>query len=139
MGGDRKSLMNLITDLGLVDDVIFTGQVSEESLPLFYNSADLFVFPSLYEGFGLPPLEAMACGCPVIAADTTSLPEVVGDAGMLIPPENSNELSRLICRVVLDSKMYGSMVDKSLEQVKKFSWDCAAMKTKELYLRFAGE
>ena len=138
MGGDRKSLENLITDLGLVDNVIFTGQVSEESLPLFFNAADLFVFPSYYEGFGLPPLEAMACGCPVIAADTTSLPEVVGDAGILIRPDDLDGITAAIHRMIIDSQLKNSMIANGLGQIKKFSWEVAADKTENVYLRFAG-
>jgi len=71
---------------GYEDDLVFTGYVPDDDLVALYNAADLFVYPSIYEGFGLPPLEAMACGTPVITSDTSSLPEVVGDAGLLVDP-----------------------------------------------------
>ena len=79
--------------LNLKEDVIFTGYVPEEEVPLLMNGAKAFVFPSLYEGFGMPPLEAMACGTPVIVSNTSSLPEVVGNAGMLVDPENVEEIA----------------------------------------------
>ncbi|KKI00370.1 hypothetical protein EO95_13930 [Methanosarcina sp. 1.H.T.1A.1] len=91
-------LLYLVNELNLQNDVIFTGYVPDEDLPALYNAADLFVYPSLYEGFGLPPLEAMACGTPVIVSNTSSLPEVLGDAGCLFDPLNPAELANSIYR-----------------------------------------
>ncbi len=79
-----NKILRLVNELRLIDEVIFTGFVPEEDLVKFYNTADIFVYPSLYEGFGLPPLEAMACGCPVITSNSSSLPEVVGDSGIMV-------------------------------------------------------
>ena len=87
-GWKYTKIFDLIEEFNLKGDVIFTDYVSDEYLVKFYNAADLFVYPSLYEGFGLPPLEAMACGCPVITSNTSSLPEVVGDAGIMIDPND---------------------------------------------------
>ena len=84
--GARKQLLNYITDMGLQKDVIFIGYVPEEELPKWYNASDFLVYPCLYAGFGLPPLEAMACGTPVISSNTSSLPEVIGDAGIMVDP-----------------------------------------------------
>ena len=87
------SIFETVEQLNLKEDVIFTGYVPEEEVPLLMNGAKAFVFPSLYEGFGMPPLEAMACGTPVIVSNTSSLPEVVGDAGMLVDPESVEEIA----------------------------------------------
>jgi len=110
----------------LKDEIIFTGYVPDEDLPLIYNAADLFVFPSLYEGFGLPPLEAMACGTPVITSNLSSLPEIVGEAGILINPYNTKDLADAIERVLKDDALKKAMIAKGLAQVKKFSWRRAA-------------
>ncbi len=91
--GNIQKYLILLKVLKLKDDVIFTDYVPDNDLVKFYNTADLFVYPSLYEGFGLPPLEAMACGCPVITSNISSLPEVVGDAGMMIDPNDVESLT----------------------------------------------
>lgn len=110
----------------LKDEIIFTGYVPDEDLPLIYNAADLFVFPSLYEGFGLPPLEAMACGTPVVTSNLSSLPEIVGEAGLLINPYYTKDLAEAIERVLKDEELKGAMIARGLVQVKKFSWRRAA-------------
>ena len=92
---DQK-LVKLATELKINSHVIFTGFVPEDHLPLFYNCCDAFIYPSFYEGFGLPPLEAMNCGAPVIASNLTSIPEVVGDGGILINPYDVSEISLAI-------------------------------------------
>jgi len=121
-----QSIIELIIKLKLQDDVILTGYVDENELPLIYNAADLFVFPSFYEGFGLPVLEAMACGCPVIASNTSSLPEVVGDAGILINPENFEEISDAIVKIIEKPEFRRELVLKGLERAKQFSWEKAS-------------
>lgn len=95
--------------------------------------ADLFVFPSLYEGFGLPVLEAMACGVPVIASNRTSLPEVVGDAGILVNPENPDELASAMSKVLGDSELGATLSRKGIERAKLFSWQEVARKVIEVY------
>ncbi|MFH1259985.1 MAG: glycosyltransferase family 1 protein [Elusimicrobiota bacterium] len=123
----------LVERLGLQDSVSFTGPVPFEDLPLLYNAAELFVFPSLYEGFGLPPLEAMACGCPVVSSNTASLPEVVGEAGALVNPYSVEELSTAMEKVLEDVNLRQTLIAKGLERVKLFSWEKAARQTLEVY------
>lgn len=114
------------------NDIVFTGYLPEEHLPLFYGCADVFVYPSLYEGFGLPCLEAMCCGCPVVSSNLTSLPEVVGDAGILVDPLDVREIENAILRVISDPSARAEMVRKGFEQAKKFSWDNTARKMLEV-------
>lgn len=111
----------LIEKLELTEEVIVTGFIIEEHLPVIYNSSSLFVFPSFYEGFGLPPLEAMACGVPVIASNASSIPEVVGDAAMLISPEDIEGISSAIIKVLTDENLRKSMIDKGLARAKQFT------------------
>jgi glycosyltransferase involved in cell wall biosynthesis len=99
----------------------------------FYNAADLFVFPSYYEGFGYPAAEAMASGCPVIAAQSSSLIEVVGSGGLLFPPFDTVALYETISQVLTDSNMRSVMIKEGLEQVKNFDWKECAEKTLETY------
>ena len=107
--------------------LIFTGYVPEEALPALYSGAVAFVFPSLYEGFGLPALEAMACGTPVIASNTSSLPEVVGDAGLLIDPRDQDGLCHAMLNVLNDAALRRSLHGKGRERALAFSWKkCAA-------------
>jgi len=108
------------------NDVRFMGFVPIEVLRLFYDVAKVFVFPSLYEGFGLPPLEAMAHGTPVLTSNTSSVPEVVGNAAVLVNPENIFEMMRALQRVLLDHSLREKMKCRGYEQVKKFSWDRSA-------------
>jgi len=128
-----------VSTLGLDADVIFTGYVPDEDLPLLYNGASLFVYPSLYEGFGLPPLEAMACGCPVITSDISSLPEVVGDAGVMINPRSCDDLAGAIARVLEDSNLAGIMRAKGLARAATFSWDRCARETVAIYRDVSGK
>jgi glycosyltransferase involved in cell wall biosynthesis len=108
------------------NDVRFMGFVPIEVLRIFYDAAKIFVFPSLYEGFGLPPLEAMAHGTPVVTSNTSSLPEVVGSAAVLVNPENVFEIMRALHRVLLDQALRDKLKLRSYEQAKKFSWDASA-------------
>jgi glycosyltransferase involved in cell wall biosynthesis len=117
---------------GLEGEVIFTGYVPQEELPLLMSGADVFVFPSLHEGFGIPPLEAMACGAPVITSNASSLPEVVGDAGILVDPYNVDEIAEAIYKVVSDVKLREQMRRKGLERAKLFSWKKAAQQTLQI-------
>ena len=99
----------------------------------FYNIADLFVYPSLYEGFGLPPLEAMACGCPVITSNSSSLPEVIGDAGLMIDPYNSNDLVDKMYQILTNKSLRTELCNKSLKRAKMFSWEKTARETWKVY------
>ena len=111
---------------GVQNDVRFMGFVPIEVLRIFYDAAKVFVFPSLYEGFGLPPLEAMAHGTPVITSNTSSLPEVVGGAAVLVNPENVFEIMRALHRVLVDPVLREKLKQRGYEQAKKFSWDASA-------------
>ncbi|MBI3694956.1 MAG: glycosyltransferase family 4 protein [Acidobacteria bacterium] len=113
--------------------VRFLGFVSTETLRIFYSSAAAFVFPSLYEGFGLPPLEAMAQGTPVVTSNVSSLPEVVGDAAVLINPENVFDIARGIRQVLLDDDLRRTLSLRGREQAARFSWDRTADRVLEIY------
>lgn len=106
--------------------LIKTGYVPGEDLPAIYSGARIFVYPSFYEGFGMPPLEAMACGTPVITSDNTSLPEVVGDAGIMVKAEDTAELASQMTKVLADKKLADSMRKKGLLQSQKFRWQKSA-------------
>jgi len=131
--GMREKLLKLINDLNLQGDVIFTGFIPEEDLPKWYNAADLLVYPCAYAGFGLPPLEAMACGTPVITSNTTSLPEVVGDAGIMVNPNNINELADKMHEVLTNNGLREDMTKKGLKRAKMFNWNESAKKTMKIY------
>lgn len=126
---DRKRLLKLIGQLGLQKDIIFLGYVSGGDLPELYNIAELFVFPSFYEGFGLPVLEAMACGTPVITSNTSSLPEIVGDTGITVAPKDVDALAEAMKKVLLDEELRRSMISKGLERARMFSWRKSAKET----------
>ena len=133
MGWKYKEIFDLTNQLNLTNKITFTGYVKEEDLPILYNAADLFVYPSLYEGFGLPPLEAMACGCPVITSNTSSLPEVVGDAGIMINPTDVNKLADSIYEVLMDKGLQADLTRKGLDRAKLFSWKKCAEETQKIY------
>jgi glycosyltransferase involved in cell wall biosynthesis len=118
---------------GVQNEVRFLGFVPIDVLRIFYDAAKVFVFPSLYEGFGLPPLEAMAHGTPVLISNASSLPEVVGEAAVMVNPENVFEIMRGIHRVLLDPGLRAKLKQRGYEQVKKFSWDESARKILGVY------
>jgi len=117
----------------LTEQVLCPGRVSTNDLQLLYSYADLFVFPSLYEGFGIPVLEAMACGVPVVTSNSTALAEVAGDAAVLVDPRDANALGEAMLRVLDDEPFRSSLKAKGVERVKQFSWQLAATKTITLY------
>ncbi|MCX7792487.1 MAG: glycosyltransferase family 4 protein [Chloroflexaceae bacterium] len=119
--------------LGLREQVRFVGYLDEEELPLWYAAATVFVFPSIYEGFGMPPLEAMACGTPVVASNTSSLPEVVGDAGLTVSPYDSAALAEAISRVLDDADLRQELRERGLRQARAFSWRVTAERTLAAY------
>ncbi len=135
--GDELSknpdLRRTVIRSGVQNDVRFMGFVPIEMLRIFYDGAKVFVFPSLYEGFGLPPLEAMAHGTPVVTSNASSLPEVVGNAAVLVNPENVFEIMRALHRVLLDQVLRDRLRQRGYEQVKKFSWDLSAHRILEIY------
>lgn len=122
-----------MNELGLEGKVILTGFVPRVDLLSLYNAAELFVFPSLYEGFGIPPLEAMACGTPVVSSNTSSLPEVVGDAALLFNPYKIEEITQAMQKVLTDNDLRQNLIAKGFEQAKKFSWEKTARETLKVY------
>ncbi len=117
----------------LENQIIFTGYVPEQDLVLLYNAAKVFVYPSFYEGFGLPVLEAMACGTPVITSNRASLPWVAGEAALLIDPDKPNELAEALTKVLTNDNLAKEMSRKGLEQAARFSWDDTATLTLAAY------
>lgn len=130
-------VFRVVEELKLTSDVIFLGHILESDLVALYNLADVFAYPSLYEGFGLPVLEAMACGTPVVSSDSSSLPEVVGDAGLMITPDDVEGLAAAIERAIFDSQSVEELRAKGLERAKLFTWHKAAERMMEVYLRAA--
>ncbi len=128
-----KNVWEVVRKLKAEDAVIFTGVVDNDDLPFLYSGADVFVFPSLAEGFGIPVIEAMACGTPVIAANCTSLPEIVADAGLLVDPLNSEDLAESIHSVLSKISLRQKLIEKGIERAKIFSWERTAMETLGLY------
>ncbi|HAW59524.1 MAG TPA: hypothetical protein DCX03_11040 [Bacteroidales bacterium] len=130
---DNVRHRKMVRDLHLEDKVTFCGYIPETDLVKLYNVSDLFVFPSLHEGFGLPVLEAMACGCPVIASNTTSLPEVVGNAGVMVNPYSVDELATAIFELLSDKDRSEDQVRLGTEWAKQFTWEKCALETAKIY------
>lgn len=129
----RAEIDRAATEAGVADSVRFIGYAPQDEIASWYRAADLFAYPSLYEGFGLPPLEAMACGTPVVTSNAASLPEVVGEAGLMVAPEDERALADAIIRAVTDRALRAEMRARGLEQARKFSWARTARETAELY------
>lgn len=128
-----SEILKLVEDLSLQNSIHFLYQIPNEDLALLYNAASLFVFPSLQEGFGLPLLEAMSCGAPVIAADNSSIPEIVGDATVLFDAQNVNEISSAMRQVLMDDSLRLTLSKRGLERATNFSWDKCARETIRVY------
>jgi glycosyltransferase involved in cell wall biosynthesis len=117
------------------NDVLFLGFVPDVDLPTLYSAADAFAFPSFYEGFGLPPLEAMACGTPVVVADAASLPEVVGDAGLKVPPEDVEGLAETLAQITEDQGLRLRLRQAGLDRAATFSWEESGKRILDVYRR----
>jgi glycosyltransferase involved in cell wall biosynthesis len=117
------------------NDVRSLGFVSEEDLPMLYRAADVFVFPSLYEGFGLPPLEAMACGCPVLSSTRGALGEMLGNAAAVVDPEDTSALRAQLTRMATDEQWRRELSAAGLQQARNFHWSTTAAQTIEVYSR----
>jgi glycosyltransferase involved in cell wall biosynthesis len=130
---ESSTLMKLAYDLNMDSKIIFTGFVEEELLPVLYNAAEVFVYPSFYEGFGLPPLEAMSCGTPVIASNTSSIPEVVQNSGILIDPYDTDSLVTALGKVLSNESIKATLSKSALKKSSEFSWESTALKTLNSY------
>ncbi len=137
IGGKRqwqtKEIYETFRRLQLEEHVQFTGYVADEDLPALYSAAQAFLFPSLYEGFGLPPLEAMACGTPVITSNVSSLPEVVGDAALLVDPYNVQSMVSALYQVLENPRLVAHLRASGIQQAAKFIWETAARETLQVY------
>ncbi len=132
-GWEYDTIFEKVKEYGLEQDVVFTGYLPSEDLPKLYSGAKAFVFPSLYEGFGIPPLEAMACGVPVITSDCSCLPEVTGSAAVLVNPKDSEQLADAMERILTESDLRESCIKQGFEHVKQFTWEQATDKVFEIY------
>jgi glycosyltransferase involved in cell wall biosynthesis len=119
--------------------VVFADLIPDDQLPSYYRGAIALVFPTLYEGFGLPPLEAMASGTPVVTSSTTSLPEVVGDAAILVDPSSVEAIADSIERVVADSELRQALIVRGLEQAKRFTWGDTAARVQHILSKAIAE
>ena len=119
--------------LKIEDRVVYIESAQQSDMPCIYNMADLFVYPSLYEGFGYPPLEAMGCDIPVVASGTSSIPEVVGEAAVLIDPEDVSDITGAMAEVLENGELRRRLIEKGHERVKHYSWTRSARETLALY------
>ncbi|MCX7840628.1 MAG: glycosyltransferase family 4 protein, partial [Anaerolineae bacterium] len=136
-GWKDAPLFATIQELGLTSRVWFPGYIPQAELPMLYSAADLFVYPSFYEGFGLPVLEAMACGVPVITSNISSMPEVAGDAAVLVEPNDVDVLADAMRHLLTDSTRRATLAAKGLARAREFSWERTAQATLSVYTRVA--
>jgi glycosyltransferase involved in cell wall biosynthesis len=132
-GWRSEHFFQRLQELGLTDEVTLLGLFPDAELPALYSAADVFVFPSLYEGFGLPVLEAMACGTPVIASNTSAIPEIAADTGILFDPYDTRGLTEAIVRVLDNAELRAEMRANGLERARRFTWQKTAEATLDLY------
>lgn len=132
-GTSDPALDDLARGQKVADRVRYLGNIPDEELPLAYNAAELFVFPTLYEGFGMPPLEAMACGIPVVTSNVASIPEVVGDAAVLVDPTKTSQLADAMARVLGNNELKAQLRSRALEQAERFTWKACAQNTLKAY------
>jgi glycosyltransferase involved in cell wall biosynthesis len=134
-----KEIFQRVHDLDLADKVVFTGFIDNTDKAALLSGALVYVFPSLFEGFGLPILEAMACGTPVLTSNVSSLPEVAGDAAVLVNPLNTTEIAGGLDRLVTDTNLREELTERGYDQIKKFSWQRAAQQVMGILKRVAGK
>jgi len=129
----RKHTLQVINELEISADVIFTDYVAEEELPVYYSNAECFILPSFYEGFGFPPLEAMACGCPVIVSNRSSLPEIAGEAAIQVEPNDIEGIATAIREVLTYQQLRKSLINKGFKRAATFTWEHTAEQTLQVY------
>ena len=123
----------MINEFDLSNEVIMTGWLPELDMPYLYNGADAFIFPSVYEGFGIPPLQAIACGIPVAASDSSSIPEAVGAAALFFDPSDPEKIAEALEKIITDTGIRSSLVAAGAEHIKGFGWEkCATETLKEI-------
>ena len=132
-GWGQEEIEKQLDDLDITEKVLFTGYVPDTDLPIVYNLATVFVYPSIYEGFGFPPLEAMACGTPVITTAVSSMPEHVGKAGILVPPNDEEALVQAMQQIIENKALQNRLSFEGRQQAAKFTWDQTAKITLEVY------
>ena len=130
---NKNNILEIIKNKNLMNDVIFTGFVPDYDLALLFNSADMFVYPSNYEGFGLPVIEAMACGCPVITSSSGSLPEIVGNAGIVLSSKNDASIAKSITELMNDNTRIKRLINRGFKTSKNFSWEKAVNEILKIY------
>ena len=129
----KKIIDKIMPNSAFNKDIIFINYASQNDLLFLYNAAELFIFPSLYESFGLPPLESMACGTPVITSSTGAIPEVVGNAAYLINPRKEEDLKEAIIKLLNDQSLKNELIRCGLARAKQFSWQRMAEETLDIY------
>lgn len=128
-----ETLFTQVSDLNLIDDVLFPGYIPAEELPWWYRAAEMFVYPSRFEGFGLPVLEAMACGVPTITSNASSLPEVAGDAALLVDPDDTEALVNVIAQLLIDADLRAALREAGPRQAAQFPWTRTTFETLAVY------
>lgn len=136
-GSSYETYKNRAEELNIDDKVLFPGFIALDDLPYLYNASELFIYPSFYEGFGLPPIEAMACGVPVIASDTTSIPEIAGDSARLIDPQNTSDMAEAMLNVLQDEDLRNELIQKGLKRSRQLSWKNTAKQMLNVYEKFS--
>jgi glycosyltransferase involved in cell wall biosynthesis len=137
-GWREQTIFQTVKSLELEQIVWFPGFIDDEDLPALYGGALLFVFPSLYEGFGLPVLEAMSCGVPVVTSNISAIPEVTGDAALLVDPYDVEDMATAITAIVHNASLRDGLRQKGLARAQQFSWEVTARQTLDLYLALGG-
>jgi glycosyltransferase involved in cell wall biosynthesis len=135
---DFPEIIKRINSSKYINDIILPGFVADDDLPYIYHNADAFIFPSQYEGFGLPPLEAMAAGTVVVSSKTSCMPEILGDAAIYFNPRNPNDIAEKLTEVLSNNKMQKDFIKKGLTHIKKYSWENMARETLKLYESICG-
>jgi glycosyltransferase involved in cell wall biosynthesis len=138
LGWGYGPLLRQVKSSAVRDRIIFPGYVSADDLAAVYGASSLFVYPSLYEGFGLPVLEAMACGTPVVTSNVSSLPEVAGDAALFVDPHSASELAAAMRRILAHEDVRQTLSRRGILRARAFDWDRTALKTREVYARLVG-
>ncbi len=135
LGWMYESVFQTVEELNLGEEVIFLGYVPDADLPALYSLAEVFVYPSIYEGFGIPALEAMACGTPVVTSNSSSLPEAVGDAGLTVKPTDVDGIAEAIAQILMNRTLRADLRRRGLERAKLFTWRASAEKVLAIYRR----